>query len=60
MPKFKKAVAYLAAYELAVRFNLVSKSVPGCNEHSKVSFTKMLWERYQVILDSIIKPSFSG
>jgi hypothetical protein len=60
MSKFKKAVAYLAAYELAVRFNLVSKTVPGCNEHAKVEFTKMLWNRYQVVLDSIIRPAFGG
>lgn len=60
MPKFKKAVAYMAAYELAVRYNLVSKVVPGCNEHAKVSFTKMLWNRYRNILDSICKPAFSG
>jgi len=58
--KFKKAVALLAAYELALLFGLSSKQVSGCDERSRVSFTDRVWNRYQSLIDSISKPIFGG
>lgn len=58
--KFRKAVAYRTAYELAIRYNMVSKSVPGCNEHSKTEFADRLHKIYIGIIESMTKPQFEG
>lgn len=57
---FKKAVIYLAVYELALQFNLSSKKVSGCDERGKVSFTDRIWNRYQSIVESISRPMIGG
>lgn len=60
IPKFRKAICLLAAYELALRYNLVTKAAPNCDERSKVSFADRLWKRYIDVLDSIKRPQFEG
>lgn len=57
---FKKAVVYLASYEIAVLTNLSSKKVSGCDERGRVSFTDRIWNRYQSIIESISKPMIYG
>jgi len=57
---FKKAVIYLAAYELSLLFNLSSKKVAGCDEGGRVSFTDRLWTRYQDLIGLISRPMISG
>ena len=58
--KFKKAVVYLAVYELALQFNLSSKKVSGCDERGRVSFTDRIWNRYQFLVESISRPMIDG
>lgn len=57
---FKKAVALLAAYELALQFNLSSKKVSGCDEKGKVSLIDRIWNRYVIIIESISAPNIGG
>ena len=57
---FKKAVVYLASYEVAIITNLSSKKVSGCDERGRVSFTQRLWDRYITLIEGISKPNFAG
>lgn len=58
--KFKKAIAYLAAYEIALKYNMVTKIEAGCDERSKVSFADRLYIRYRDVIDSMSKPNIEG
>lgn len=60
LSQFKKAVALLATYELALQFNLSSKKVSGCDERGKVAFTDRIWNRYLATIESISKPMIGG
>jgi len=57
---FKKAVVYLASYEISTILNLTSKKVSGCDESGRVSFTNKLWSRYLSLVESISEPNIGG
>ncbi|GAF70889.1 unnamed protein product, partial [marine sediment metagenome] len=57
---FKKAVVYLATYEVAMITNLSSKKVSGCDERGRVSFTQLLWDNYMRIIEGISRPNIVG
>ena len=56
---FRKAVAYLAAYEVAIRKYLGVKRT-GCDERIINLLLQRLWERYRDIIDSISRPAIGG
>jgi len=57
---FKKAVVLLASYEVAFITNLTSKKVSGCDEQGRVSFTRILWDRFITQIESISKPNIGS
>lgn len=57
---FKKAVIYLAYYELALREFLESKKASSCDERARYLIVNKIQNRYRDILDSIRRPMLGG
>jgi hypothetical protein len=57
---FKKAVMYLAYYELAMREFLQSKKVSGCDEKARLGVLDRIHSKYRDKLDEIRRPMLGG